>query len=734
MSKTIIVSNRLPVKIKREENEYQILPSEGGLATGLVGVHQQGQNLWIGWPGLSTEQLDNVGYFTRKLNDMRLVPLYLSVEEVEGFYEGFSNEVLWPIFHYISTYANYDLDNWETYRRVNEKFRDAILQHAEPHDQIWVHDYQLLLLPGLLREALPEATIAYFQHIPFPSQELFRLIPWRRELLNGMLGADLLGFHTFDDVRHFISSATRILGVHSHASQLEVEGRRVFAEPYPMGTDSQRFSELVEEPNVQARIAELKENYKEQRLMLSIDRLDYSKGILQRLQALQLLLQENPRFHKQLVLYMVVVPSRDTVPEYQRLKEEIDRLVGHINAEFGTFDWYPIAYFYHSYPATEIAALYATADICVVTPLRDGMNLVCKEYVSCKNDGSGVLILSEMAGAAHELIDALVVNPNNIHDIAGAMLTALDMPLTEQRRRMEAMRRIVFKFNVYHWAKLFLSRLHEITTLQTQSKTRLVSDQVERAILSQYRHATDRLLLLDYDGTLVDFQNDVDKAYPDEDLHALLDNLAAEPHNHVVLISGRKHETLEAWFGNKNHTLVAEHGVWTKDVAEDWKLRGGLSRAWKSEVKDVMDAYADRTPGAFVEEKSYSLAWHFRKVPDGLGVLRATELKESLRDFSSTYGLQLLDGNKVIEMRHAQVNKGQATLDILARRKYDFILAIGDDTTDEDTFASVPAGAFTIKVGSDRSVARFYVKNRSKVRLLLQQLANISKENSATDR
>lgn len=730
MSKTIIVSNRLPVKITRDEDDFQILPSEGGLATGLAGVHQQGENLWIGWPGLPTEQLDNPGYFTRKLNDLRLVPLYLSEEEVEGFYEGFSNEVLWPIFHYISTYANYDLDNWETYRRVNEKFRDAILQHAEPTDQIWVHDYQLLLLPGLLREALPEATIAYFQHIPFPSQELFRLIPWRRELLQGMLGADLLGFHTFDDVRHFISSATRILGVHSHASQLEVEGRTVFAEPYPMGTDSQRFSDLVNEPTVQERIAELKKNFKGQQLMLSIDRLDYSKGILQRLSALQLLLRENPRFHKQLVLYMVVVPSRDTVPEYQRLKEEIDRLVGHINAEFGTFDWYPIAYFYHSYPAAEIAALYATSDICVVTPLRDGMNLVCKEYVACKNDASGVLILSEMAGAAHELIDALVVNPNNIHDITGAMLTALDMPDSEKTRRMDAMRRIVFKFNVYHWAKLFLSRLHEITTLQTQSKTRLVSDQVERAILSQYRHASERLLLLDYDGTLVGFQNDVDKAYPDEGLHALLDNLTADPNNHIVLISGRKHETLETWFGDKTHSLIAEHGVWTKDPGADWQLRSGLSRAWKAEVKVVMDAYADRTPGAFVEEKSYSLAWHFRKVPDGLGVLRATELKESLRDFSSAYGLQLLDGNKVIEMRHAQVNKGQATLDILAKRRYDFILAIGDDTTDEDTFASVPAGGFTVKVGTDRSVARFYVKNRSKVRTLLEQLAAISSENA----
>lgn len=591
MSKTIIVSNRLPVKITRDEDDFQILPSEGGLATGLAGVHQQGENLWIGWPGLPTEQLDNPGYFTRKLNDLRLVPLYLSEEEVDGFYEGFSNEVLWPIFHYISTYANYDLDNWETYRRVNEKFRDAILQHAEPTDQIWVHDYQLLLLPGLLREALPEATIAYFQHIPFPSQELFRLIPWRRELLQGMLGADLLGFHTFDDVRHFISSATRILGVHSHASQLEVEGRTVFAEPYPMGTDSQRFSDLVNEPTVQERIAELKKNFKGQQLMLSIDRLDYSKGILQRLSALQLLLRENPRFHKQLVLYMVVVPSRDTVPEYQRLKEEIDRLVGHINAEFGTFDWYPIAYFYHSYPAAEIAALYATSDICVVTPLRDGMNLVCKEYVACKNDASGVLILSEMAGAAHELIDALVVNPNNIHDITGAMLTALDMPDSEKTRRMDAMRRIVFKFNVYHWAKLFLSRLHEITTLQTQSKTRLVSDQVERAILSQYRHASERLLLLDYDGTLVGFQNDVDKAYPDEGLHALLDNLTADPNNHIVLISGRKHETLETWFGDKTHSLIAEHGVWTKDPGADWQLRSGLSRAWKAEVKEIGRAH-----------------------------------------------------------------------------------------------------------------------------------------------
>lgn len=728
MSKTIIVSNRLPVKITHSEDGFDIQPSEGGLATGLAAVHQQGENLWIGWPGLPAEQLEDTDYFTKKLNKLRLAPIYLQEEEIEGFYEGFSNEVLWPIFHYISTYANYDLDNWETYKRVNEKFRDVILQHAEPDDTIWVHDYQLLLLPGLLREALPDSTIAYFQHIPFPSQELFRLIPWRRELLQGMLGADLLGFHTFDDVRHFISSATRIIGVYNRTSQLEVDGRAVFAEPFPMGTDSQRFSDLVGSPDVKIRVNELKENYDAQTVMLSIDRLDYSKGILQRLSALELLLTENPRFHKRIVLYMVVVPSRDTVPEYQRLKEEIDRLVGNINAKFGTFDWYPIAYFYHSYPATEIAALYATADICLVTPLRDGMNLVAKEYVSCKNDLSGVLVLSEMAGASHELLDALIVNPNNIHDIATAMLTALDMSEAEKTRRMEALRSVVFKFNVYHWADLFLDRLHEITTLQRLNKSRLVGDKIERSIVGQYRLATNRLLLLDYDGTLVGFQNDVEKAYPDNDLYELLDRLIDDPHNQVVIISGRKHETLEAWFGDRNIGLIAEHGVWTKSIGADWQLRSGLSCSWKPEVKSLMDTYANRTPGAFVEEKSYSLAWHFRRVPKGLGVLRATELAESLRDFSSTYGLQLLEGNKVIEIRHAEVNKGRATRDILDREEYDFILAVGDDTTDEDTFAALPPDAFTIKVGTDLSRARFYIKNRSKVRNLLEQLADTHNE------
>src|SRR5690606_32178848 len=309
-----------------------------------------------------------------------------------GFYEGFSNEVLWPIFHYISTYANYDIHNWETYNKVNERFRDVILEHAGPKDTIWIHDYQLLLLPGLVRQALPDATIAYFQHIPFPSQELFRFIPWRGELLAGMLGADLLGFHTFDDVRHFVSSATRLSPIHSRSNRLEVDGRAVFAEPYPMGIDSDKFAKLSHEVGVCKRVDELKQNFDGQKIILCIDRLDYSKGILQRLHAFELLLSEYPEYHKKITLYMVVVPSRDTVPEYRRLKEQIDQLVGNINAQYGTFDWYPIAYFYHGYPMEEITALYNAADICLVTPMRDGMNLVCKEYIACRKNIDGILI------------------------------------------------------------------------------------------------------------------------------------------------------------------------------------------------------------------------------------------------------------------------------------------------------------------------------------------------------
>lgn len=720
MNKTIIVSNRLPVKIIKEKKSLSFLPSEGGLATGLGSIYREGNNIWIGWPGMTVKKsLEEP--ISSSLKEQNLVPVFLDDEEIKGYYEGFSNELLWPVFHYTSSYAHYDSQNWEMYMHVNEKFRDTVLAHLEPEDTLWIHDYQLLLLAGMIREKQPDVTIAFFQHIPFPSQEIFRLIPWRKELLRGMLGADLIGFHTFDDVRHFISAATHLLSIHVDANLLRVGDRAVATEPFPMGIDCDKFSALSEDKIVKDHIESLKEHYIDQKVILSIDRLDYSKGIIPRLEAYQLFLEENPDYHQRIVLYMIVVPSRDTVAEYHRLKNEIDRLVGNINGYFGSFDWNPIAYFYQSFPVEFLSALYNFADTCLITPMRDGMNLVAKEYVASRNDNTGVLILSEMAGASKELIDAIIVNPNNVHEVKDAIIQALNMPLDEMQERMKAMRQTVFKFNIHHWVKIFMARLKEVKQVQSSMKAKVIKTAVKEQIIASFQQAESRLLLLDYDGTLVDFKKQIDLAAPDEDLYRLLDTLSSDQKTQLAIISGRKYETMEKWFGSRNYELIAEHGAWTKKDGK-WLQKSGLSNVWKDEVHLLMDAFSDRTPGAFVEEKSYSLVWHYRNVQRGLGSLRATELMDNLRYMITPYGLQLLNGHKVVEVKNAEVNKGKATLNLLHGKRYDFILSIGDDYTDEDIFKALPTNAVTIKVGSNMSAARYFVEDFNAVRALLGEL------------
>ena len=723
MSKTIIVSNRLPVRITKTDNALSYLPSEGGLATGLGSIYQEGENIWIGWPGMTIEE-NQQKEVASNLAEMNLVPVFLDDEEIQGYYEGFSNELLWPIFHYTSTYANYVPESWDMYLKVNEKFRDIILSQLKPGDTIWIHDYQLLLLPELIRKVQPNVTIAFFQHIPFPSQELFRLIPWRKELLKGILGADLIGFHTFDDVRHFISAVTHLLSIHVENNLLRVGNRYVAVEPFPMGIDCDKFSELSKNTTVQEHIVSLKKHYKGQKMVLSIDRLDYSKGILQRLEAYELFLEENPSYHEKIVFYMIVVPSRDTVPEYLRLKNEIDRVVGNINAHYRSQDWHPIVYFYQGFPIEILSALYNMADVCLISSLRDGMNLVSKEYVASRNDNKGVLILSEMAGASKELIDAIKVNPTNIFELKESIIEALNMPKEEEITRMEAMRKMVFKFNIHHWVKIFMSRLTEIKEIQSTMEAKRLKGSVLENLVKSYKNAKNRLIILDYDGTLVGFKKKVEQASPDIELYKLLDILIDDNKNHLALISGRNHKTMEEWFGSKPYHLVAEHGAWTKENSM-WEQVPGLSKNWKDEVYQLMDAFSDRTPGSFIEEKSYSLVWHYRNVQKGLGALRANELMDNLRYITAPHGLQLLDGNKVIEVKNTEINKGKATLKLMDQGDYDFILGIGDDYTDEDIFKVLPDDAYSVKVGSNISAALYYVEDHIEVRSLLSKLSDI---------
>ncbi len=718
-SKTIIVSNRLPVKCVLEEGQLSMHASEGGLATGLSAIHGDEGNLWIGWPGLVVSTKKEEHLIEEQLRPGGLVPVFLSEQQIKGFYEGFSNEILWPIFHYISTYSNFETEYWDHYVRVNELFRDQILLHAGAGDTIWIHDYQLLLLPQLLREQLPDTTISFFLHIPFPSQELFRLIPWRNELLSGMLGADLLGFQTYDDVRHFISAASRILGISQRTGRLEFEGRTVAVDSFPISIDTAHFEALARDPEVLRSKEMIRNSFPGQQIMLSIDRLDYSKGILQRLKAFELFLGRSERFLKSVVLYMVVVPSRDKVSQYESLKKSIDQEVGRINARYGTYDWQPIVYFYQSFPIRELAAMYGVADVCLVTSMRDGMNLVSKEYVASRIDGTGVLILSELAGASHELVDALLINPADTQQVAEAIETALDMSPEEMQERLSALRDVVRRFDVHYWAGSFLEKLKEIKNEQEKRKTLRVGNSLEKSIRKQYQQAKRRLLILDYDGTLVGFKPVPEQAVPDKNLHELLEDLANDPKNHLVIISGRKQEQLNQWFGKMDCTLVAEHGVWRKDPGGDWKVRPGLSDHWQDQVNELMVSFAHRTPGAGVERKDYSIAWHYRKVQKDLGMIRSDELLESLKDYSGTFGLQILEGSMVIEVRNAAVNKGQAVLEILERQEYDFVFSAGDDRTDEDMFVVLPESAITIKVGAGDSHAGLFVPSYKDIRRLL---------------
>ncbi|MBT9392603.1 bifunctional alpha,alpha-trehalose-phosphate synthase (UDP-forming)/trehalose-phosphatase [Hymenobacter sp. NST-14] len=721
MSRTIIVSNRLPTKVQRTEDVLTFQASEGGLATGLGSIYRQDGNVWVGWPGLFVEDAAEENYVREQLRHDSMVPVFLTEAEIHDFYEGFSNSTLWPTFHYFPQYATYEQAHWDAYVAVNEKFCQAVLEQAGPDDTIWVHDYQLLLLPQMLRQARPEATIGFFLHIPFPSYELIRVLPWAKELMAGMLGADLIGFHTFGFMRHFLSAVSHLLGFAAQNGRLEAGDRSILVDTFPMGIDYDRYVESAASDTAREHEAIYRKALGDIRAILSIDRLDYSKGIAQRLRAFEGLLQRYPEWREQVSLIMVVVPSRDQVAQYAALKEEIDELVGRINSAYRTIGWTPIHYFYRSFPLEELSSLYRLAEVALVTPMRDGMNLVAKEFVASKADQRGVLILSERAGAARELSDALIINPTDMHQLTEAMHDALVMPEQEQIRRMRAMQKLVSQYNVFAWTKLFMDRLAFSKDRQHTLDTDMLTPDLTEQLLTDYRAADRRLLLLDYDGTLSPFHDDPQQAGPDEELLLLLRALTDIPENRVVIISGRDRKTLEAWLGHLPVDFILEHGVWLRPQGEDWQLFQALNNDWRDEIRTILDLYVARTAGSFIEEKDFSLVWHFRRADAELGAMRARELMNHLTFITSNADLQVMEGNKVIEIKTAGINKGTAAARWLATYPTEFIFAIGDDRTDEDTFRVMPPEAYTVKVGpAPRSLARYHVNSPTDVRQILR--------------
>ncbi|PTL82122.1 bifunctional alpha,alpha-trehalose-phosphate synthase (UDP-forming)/trehalose-phosphatase [Vitiosangium sp. GDMCC 1.1324] len=720
MSRLLLVSNRLPVTVKADKDGVSVVRSAGGLATGLRGPHERSGGLWIGWPGdvsrLTEAQKASV---EEQLAGLRCVPLYLSASEVSRFYEGYSNRTLWPLCHYLIDRLPRQDRDWDVYRKVNERFADLVARHYQPGDTIWVHDYQLMLVPAFLRARLPQARIGYFHHIPFPSSEIFRTLPHRSELMRGLMGADLIGFHTLTYVRHFASTLMRLLGLETVVDRVSYDGREVRLGAFPMGIDAQSFEDLAKEPAVLEEVRVHREKGPEMRLLLGVDRLDYTKGIPRRLLAVQRLLEREPAWRGRLRFVQVAVPSRTAVADYAAYREKVDELVGRINGLYGSVHNVPVHYLYRSFNEKQLAALYRSADVMLVTPIRDGMNLVAKEFCAARPDEDGVLVLSEFAGAADELGDAVLVNPYDVEGLADALEVALEMPAEERRTRMRSLRARVKEYDVHRWVRSFLDTLESVPT----PPPRLEPAGAEAA-LARMREAGHLLLLIDYDGTLVPFAARPELATPDAELLDLLQRLATRRDTRVHIVSGRTKETLETWFGGLPVGLHAEHGLWSHlGPGEPWTSLNGVTTDWKNLVRPVLEAFAARVPGAFVEEKSASLAWHYRQVDRVFGARQARELRLHLGEVFAQGPLEVLPGDKVVEVRARGVDKGRVVrLVTEGLAPGTLVVAIGDDRTDEDLFAALPEGSLAIHAGGKASRARYRVMGPDEVRKLLSAL------------
>jgi len=724
-----VVSNRLPVTLKRVGDNWQTRKTAGGLATAMKPVLQHSEGLWIGWSGETSGTSDekrrsiidgwsrHYGYFGIDLDS----------ETAQGFYEGIANQALWPLFHHFPSQVRFDPADWTAYIKANEIFRDEILKHLRPNDLVWIHDYHFLLLPQMLREAAPEVSIGFFLHVPFPSSSVFRILPKREQILRGMLGADYLAFHTHRYLQHFRTSIMRLLGVNSQMDRVEVDRRTVKLDALPIGIAPDEFNDLlVKNEETKRQLTELKQRFSYRKIILGVDRLDYTKGIPERLRAYRRFLRNSPEWQGKVVLIQVAVPSRERVPKYGRLRKEVDELIGQINGDWSTPNWTPITYLRNSLPQAQLAALYAAADVALVTPLRDGLNLVAKEYVACKSSGDGVLILSEFAGAAAEMGEALLVNPYDEEGMSNTIARALSLGEVERRDRMMALYRRVHKNNVFAWGSRFIENLSRAVEARSeQPKDEPVPLPTDH-LVEEFGKARSRLILLDYDGTLAPYASLPQEAVPTPALINLLQRLGEDERSMTAIVSGRAKADLERWFGGiANIWLAAEHGaVLRSPVKQQWEEAApGTSDVWKQRVYPILEHFVDRTPGSFIEEKEFSLVWHYRMADPEFGDWLANDLIANLEHMLADSPVKPVKGQRTVEVKLVWANKRQVCSRVLrSGAHFDFILAAGDDATDEDMFAQLPSSAWTIHVGRNRSRAKYFVVGPEEMVGLLVQL------------
>ena len=720
--KIITVSYRLPLSIKKTKGKAKITQSAGGLATAVLSYSAKSNvNLtWVGVADFDKATWDeNKDSYDRNFD---IEPVFLEKQLNRKFYNVFSNSVLWALFHYFPSFVEYTDEGFEAYKRANEIVAEKIHSIYEPGDVIWIHDYHFLGLPHLLRQYQPNAKIGFFLHIPFPNFEIFRILPnkAKRYILDGILGSNVAGFHTWDNTIHFTECVEKILGIPHKNFLFSQESHRTKAGSFPISIDFDKFHDAYDKENVIALRNEIKELYGDKKIIFSVDRLDYTKGITNRLKAFEKFLEKYPEWSEKVVFLLVLVPSREEIKKYGERKKLIELNVGRINGNMGNYKWTPIVYQYQPVNFDKLIALYTSADVALISPVRDGMNLVAKEYVASRKDLRGGLVLSSMAGAAKELKEAITINPFDAEMIAEKLYYAINMDEAEQKLRMERMQRYLKKHDVFRWAEKFLTEIETIYKHDTKASDMKGDAQI---ILSEkFEAANNRLLLLDFDGTLVNLQSRPELATPGEDVLSILENLSADPKNEVWIVSGRNRQFLEQYMGHLPIGMVAEHGGYIKNPEWQPVIKG--EPEWKDQVIEIMQDYVDTNAESFIEVKEFGIAYHYRNVAEKQGFNSSRELLMLLKNHMYNTPTQIIDGNKVIEVKHFMAHKGMTCKShILLNGKYDFTLAIGDDKTDEDLFEMLTGeNEFSIKVGEGNTAAKYRLKTVEEVLEFLKGL------------
>lgn len=722
--RTLLVSNRLPFTIT-SSSPPQFSISTGGLASALSSfthssTDTSSQYLWIGWPGSVIKKSDRQYIFEKALNKNNCIPVFLSHKAEQLYYNGFCNNTLWPLFHFFPSFTQFDESYWKMYKAVNTQFAATISSILQPDDIIFVHDYHLMLVPQLLRNYGFQNPIGFFLHTPFPTYDLFKILhlPWQRNLIQGILGSNLIGFHTSSYRNNFLDTvlATTTTDVSVDLGVVTSEKIATHTGVFPISIDYNYFNKKNSSiDNFQKKITH---KFKNQKKIISVDRLDYSKEIYNRLKGFEIFLQNNRSYINKITFFLLLIPSRNDVTTYQQTRKSITKLIATINKKFATHSWQPVHAEHGTVSSDELITLYRSADVALITPARDGMNLVAKEFVASRTDEKGVLVLSKFAGAAHELSDSILVNPYYPHSIANGIQQALSLDSVTQQQRMRTMRKTIRNYDISAWAASLTTALQKSVT-----KKPLTSLQSrKRKLLVEYEQASRRLLLFDYDGTLVPLAPTPEKAQPTPEVLTLLYSLTQDKRNDICIISGRTKETLDHWLGFLPIQFSGEHGAWIKDFT-DWRLLQPLSRDWKKHVKPLLELYTAGLTGSFIEEKDYSLAFHYRLSPQKMAEIKIQNMLFELRSYLANSPLHTIRGNKVIEIKYSSINKGLATFHFLQQRNYDFVLAVGDDMTDEDMFRVLPSHAYSIKIGTKESSANLRLSHPDRLHRLLEILA-----------